>query len=164
MFAGHERHPSLFSADVWGFSPRSSPLAPGFLTFLICSLQSCLDSLSSRGVCDAAGDIAALFSNRLDDRQDLEAAGARATLPAHQLSTQQHRAREDQGGSQKAGGTRRTVAVRAVLRTLVWHYIIAVTLEPRSRADSPDSRPGVGDRGSMVWSDCKVWVDPPCRR
>lgn len=38
----------------------------------------------------------------------------------------------------------------------VWHYIIAVTLEPRSRAGGPDSGPGVDDRGGIVWSDCKV--------
>lgn len=118
--------------------------------------------------------MAALFGNRLGDRQDLEAAGAQGDLPAHQpqhsaLSsiTRQAGAREHEGGSQTAGGTRRRAAVRAVLRTPVWRYIITVTLEPRSRADSPDSpdsRPGLGDRGGMVWSDCKVWVDPPCRR
>lgn len=58
-------------------------------------------------------------------------------------------------------GTRRR---GVVLQCLVWHYIIAVTLEPRSRADGPDSGPGVDDRGAMVWSDCKVWVGPQYRQ
>lgn len=105
----------------------------------------------------------ALFSNGLGDRQDLDRGceckqGRLARLSA------QHRSPSREPASMmmpNSWGTRRRVAA---LQPPVWHYIIAVTLEPRSRTSVPDSGPGVDDRGAMVWSDCKVWVDPPYRQ
>lgn len=127
---------------------------PGIPDFL--AADGCMDSLSSQGRmwCSRRDWSPCLATGSVIVKTRREAARAMATLRAHQRSN-------SQGKTSACWGTRRR---GVVLQCLVWHYIIAVTLGPRSRTDGHDSGPGVDDRGAMVWSDCKVWVDPQCRQ